>query len=58
VLKEQLRPDHTVGIHVPVTVPQTPDEREEALRQVDLFTKPGETRTIPHEHTEPAAGLN
>lgn len=50
VLQEQLRPDHAVGIHVPVTVPQAPAEREEALRQVDLFTLPGETRKIHHEH--------
>ncbi len=58
VLQEQLRPDHAVGIHVPATIPGTPDEREEALRQVDLLTKPGETRRIPHEHAEPAPALN
>jgi L-ascorbate metabolism protein UlaG (beta-lactamase superfamily) len=56
VLREQLRPKHAIGIHVPVTVPGTPDEREAALRQVDLFTKPGETRKIPHEHTVAAPG--
>ena len=54
VLREQLRPAHAVGIHVPVTVPEAPDERDEALRHVDLFTEPGETRQIPHQHTEPA----
>jgi L-ascorbate metabolism protein UlaG (beta-lactamase superfamily) len=55
VLRDQLRPDHAVGVHVPVTVSETPGEREEALRQVDLFTQPGETRGIPHEHAESAS---
>ncbi len=52
VLRDQLRPEHTIGIHVPVRVPETPDDREEALRKVDLFTQPGETREIPHRHAE------
>jgi L-ascorbate metabolism protein UlaG (beta-lactamase superfamily) len=43
VLREQLRPAHAVGIHVPVTVPEAPDDREIGLR---------ETRRIPHEHAE------
>jgi L-ascorbate metabolism protein UlaG (beta-lactamase superfamily) len=47
VLRERLRPMHAVGIHVPVTVPEDPAEREEGLREVDLFTRPGETRDIP-----------
>jgi L-ascorbate metabolism protein UlaG (beta-lactamase superfamily) len=50
VLKERLRPAHAVGIHVPVTVPETAAEREPGLRDVDLFTHPGETREIPHRH--------
>ena len=58
VLREQLRPQHAIGIHVPVTVPDTLDEREQALRQADLFTKPGETREVPHEHTERTPALN
>ncbi|HEX2139822.1 MAG TPA: MBL fold metallo-hydrolase [Woeseiaceae bacterium] len=47
VLRERLRPLKTVGIHVPVTVPGNASEREEALQDVDLFTRPGETRQIP-----------
>jgi L-ascorbate metabolism protein UlaG (beta-lactamase superfamily) len=50
VLRERLRPLHAVGIHVPVTVPENAAEREEGLRDVDLFTLPGETREIPHRH--------
>lgn len=47
VLEERLRPAHAVGIHVPVSVPENPAEREPALREVDLFTRPGETRRVP-----------
>lgn len=47
VLQERLKPLHAVGIHVPVTVPEDPARREEGLREVDLFTRPGETREIP-----------
>lgn len=50
VLDERLRPAHSVGIHVPVTIPAAPAEREPELAGVDLFTEPGETRRIPHEH--------
>jgi hypothetical protein len=42
------------AVFIPVSVPTDPDEREEALRQADLFMTPGETRAIPHEHSEPA----
>jgi L-ascorbate metabolism protein UlaG (beta-lactamase superfamily) len=49
VLRERLRPAHTVGIHVPATVPEDRGGREEGLRDVDLFTRPGETRAIPCE---------
>jgi hypothetical protein len=50
VLHERLRPAQTVGIHVPVTVPENAAEREPGLQDVDLFTRPGETREISHEH--------
>jgi L-ascorbate metabolism protein UlaG (beta-lactamase superfamily) len=50
VLRERLRPAHSVGIHVPVTIPENAAEREPRLQDVDLFTRPGETREIPHEH--------
>jgi L-ascorbate metabolism protein UlaG (beta-lactamase superfamily) len=54
VLEERLRPQQAVGIHVPVSIPENPDEREAALSEADLFTQPGETRAIPHRHREPA----
>jgi len=50
VLRERLRPAHSVGIHVPVTIPENAAEREPRLQDVDLFTRPGETREIPHRH--------
>jgi len=50
VLKDRLRPAHSVGIHVPVTIPEVAAEREPPLQDVDLFTRPGETREIPHGH--------
>lgn len=49
VLRGRLRPLLAVGIHVPVTVPGNAVEREEGLRDVDLFTRPGETREIPQQ---------
>ncbi|MGH8168369.1 MAG: MBL fold metallo-hydrolase, partial [Woeseiaceae bacterium] len=48
VLNQRLRPAHSVGIHVPVTIPEAAAEREPPLQGVDLFTRPGETREIPH----------
>lgn len=50
VLAERLRPGHAVGIHVPADIPAEPAAREPALRDVDLFTRPGETRPVPHRH--------
>jgi len=47
VLDERLRPLEVIGVHVPVTVPPDPAEREGALAGVELFTEPGETREIP-----------
>lgn len=50
VLDQRLRPVHAIGIHVPASIPEAGADREDALREVDLFTRPGETRAIPHEH--------
>lgn len=50
VLDERLRPMHAVGIHVPDSVPHGDLERQAELRGVDIFTRPGEDRVIPHEH--------
>jgi L-ascorbate metabolism protein UlaG (beta-lactamase superfamily) len=44
---ERLEPLLAIGIHVPTDVPQAPDGRPQPLREVDLFTTPGEMREIP-----------
>lgn len=50
VLDERLRPMRAIGIHVPDSIPGNDVERQSELRGVDLFTRPGETRAIPHRH--------
>lgn len=56
VLEHRVKADHNVGVHVPVSIPAEPSLRPPGLREVDLFTRPGETREIPqgvdakHEH--------
>jgi L-ascorbate metabolism protein UlaG (beta-lactamase superfamily) len=47
ILKNRLKPDHSVGVHVPVYIPADHARRPPALRGYDLFTEPGETRVIP-----------
>ena len=47
ILEDRIKPDHSVGIHVPVSIPKAPSLRPRALRGVDLFTEPGEKRDIP-----------
>ncbi len=47
VLKDRIKPDHSVGVHVPVSISKTRSLRPLELRDYDLFTKPGETREIP-----------
>ena len=46
VLENRLKPDHSIGIHVPAGMPDNPEDRPEEYRGFDLFTVPGETRTI------------
>ncbi len=46
IVDERIAADHAVGMHVPTEVPDNPDDRPEELRDVDLFTKPSETRRI------------
>jgi len=57
ILQNRLRPVHSVGVHVPVSIPADPTRRPVELRGYDLFTKPGETRRInvtpPLEHQQP-----
>jgi L-ascorbate metabolism protein UlaG (beta-lactamase superfamily) len=47
VLEHRLKPEHAVGIHVPVEIPRDPAERPADLKGYDLFVEPGETRDIP-----------
>jgi L-ascorbate metabolism protein UlaG (beta-lactamase superfamily) len=47
VLNERLKPLLAIGIHVPADVPQPTDQRSPPLDGVDLFTTPGEIRSIP-----------
>lgn len=45
VLKEYVDADHAIGIHVDNSVPDDPASRRPELDDVDIFTKPGETRS-------------
>jgi L-ascorbate metabolism protein UlaG (beta-lactamase superfamily) len=46
ILENRIKPNHSVGVHVPVSIPTDPQSRPEGLRDYDLFTQPGETRQI------------
>ncbi|PCJ27540.1 MAG: hypothetical protein COA96_03305 [SAR86 cluster bacterium] len=46
ILQQRINPAHSVGVHVPVTIPADPLLRPVELRAFDLFTQPGETRVI------------
>ncbi len=47
ILENRLKPDHSVGVHVPVD----PARRPAGLNAHDIFTVPGETRLIPASET-------
>jgi L-ascorbate metabolism protein UlaG (beta-lactamase superfamily) len=47
ILKNRIKPGHSVGIHVPVSISTEPERRPLELRGYDLFTRPGEIRDIP-----------
>lgn len=46
ILENRLKPLHSVGVHVPLTIPENPAQRPLPLRGHDLFTQPGEERRI------------
>ena len=46
ILKDRVKARRSVGVHVPVNIPSDPILRPVELRGFDLFTIPGETRTI------------
>lgn len=46
ILNNRIKASHNVGVHVPVPIPKEPSRRPPELREVDLFTEPGEVRDI------------
>ena len=46
ILASDLNADRAIGIHVPEDIPKEAGDRPEELRDVDLFTEPGEQRTL------------
>jgi L-ascorbate metabolism protein UlaG (beta-lactamase superfamily) len=46
VLEEYVRPDHSIGIHVPSSY-SDPAKIPDDLEDYDLFTRPGESRRLP-----------
>ncbi len=46
ILSKRLRIKHSIGSHVPEGMPDDPSKRNEKFQGYDLFTEPGETRTI------------
>jgi L-ascorbate metabolism protein UlaG (beta-lactamase superfamily) len=48
ILRDRLKPELAVGVHVPQAVPHDAAARRDGLRDVDLFTRPGESRTVAH----------
>jgi L-ascorbate metabolism protein UlaG (beta-lactamase superfamily) len=47
ILNNRIKAQRSVGVHVPVSIPGDPLLRPVELRGFDLFTSPGETRSIP-----------
>jgi len=46
ILRDRIDADEVIGMHVPTAVPDDRASRRESLRDVDLFTRPGETRAL------------
>ena len=47
VLENRIGASHTIGVHVPTEMPDDPANRPDVYQDLDLFTRPGETRNIP-----------
>lgn len=47
ILDNRIKPGHSVGVHVPISMPKNPSQRPPEYRDYDLFTQPGEIREIP-----------
>ena len=48
ILDNRIKPQRSVGIHVPDTISADPIRRPNELRGQDIFVTPGETRNIPN----------
>ncbi|MDH3902650.1 MAG: MBL fold metallo-hydrolase [Xanthomonadales bacterium] len=46
ILGNRIKPGHSVGVHVPVSISKDPKGRPQELRNVDLFIEPGEIRDV------------
>ena len=46
ILRERIDADEVIGMHVPVSMPDDRASHDKRLQDVDLFTRPGETRTL------------
>lgn len=46
VLNEIVRPEIAIGTHLPTSVPDDPEARQPELSGLELFTEPGQRRTI------------
>lgn len=46
IIGQRLKPGAAIGVHVPDTVADSPAARQNGLRDVTLFTRPGEIRTL------------
>lgn len=46
IIESYLRPRLAIGVHVPRHIPSDATQREARLGDVDLFTRPGESRTL------------
>lgn len=47
IMENRIKPGHSVGVHVPVSMPKSQSQRPRQYRDYDLFTEPGEKRDIP-----------
>ena len=46
ILRDRIGADDAIGLHVPANIPDDRASRRKSLQDVDLFTKPGETRIL------------
>ena len=47
IVDDYIAADQAVGVHAPAMMPDTPTMRSPELEGRDVFTEPGETRSIP-----------